>query len=1478
MSKVEATLKIAQSLMAAPYAALVYQNGQIVSNGKLKHYSFADALATNLAMQGSHRIVDIETEVDLPPILRDISSLRLCFVEPIKQCRATLVCLGEEPYSRTGANLDQDLEALVSLLATILSGQSGGIARQDLLNLHDNIPAFVALVDKDLRYEFVNETYERRFSLPRQEIIGKRIPELIPAEYFSKISDKLAEGLLGKPVNYNYQVNIGDNKEQRFIQSSYVPRFENGQVTGLYLCMQDITAQRRTINTLKSLHSVTADSELSLDEKLQKILSVGCKQFSLPFGLISKIDGSLYEVKHAFTPNGEVPVGATFELDGTYCVHTLNNDLPTAYHHTGISEIQNHPCYQAFGLEAYIGIVIYVDNQRYGTLNFSSPNPKFEAFGEDDFELMKLLGQWVGNAITTHLAEVKIKQAKRQQELILEAVHEGIFGISLEGEITFVNTAACNILGYLSENILGKNILNLVNTSEPSYLSCQPVLTAIQHTLSSGQQSQVRAEHVSQTGEQFVCEYSCMAVRDEQNRITGAVVSFQDRTEQIHAEQDLREQKKMFESLFMNAPEAIVFVDHQRVIKMVNPAFCDMFGYQVDEVIGQTTEHLYAAESDYVDLGHKYYGEQHIESDRYLAAYRSKQGGIFHAETIGSRIEDQDGQLLGYIAHVRDVSQRLEVERKMINTNIRLSIAADAAGIGVWEFDLADRHLQWDDWMYRLYGISKDHKTSPMEVWEASVHPEDREKLQEILSGIEQSGFQVENQQEASAIAQKLDFDFRITRRDGQLRYLKSNAAVLFDEQGVATRLVGVNMDITSRKETEELLRTASEQAVAASKAKSNFLATMSHEIRTPLNGVLGMAELMAGTKLDREQSEQLRVLRDSGESLLELIDGILDFSKIEAGHLSIERVDFDLEKAIFDVVRLLMVKAEEKGIDLLVEYQDSCPRYLVGDVFRIKQVLTNLVSNAIKFTHVGHVLISVKGQTDKQGRVSFVMSISDTGVGIAKEAQPHLFNAFVQADSSTTRKFGGTGLGLAITKQLVGLMNGSVALDSELNIGSCFSVSLTLPESHAKPRPEVVADEALLVGKKTIVIDDNETNLTILKNQLSSFGIAAHTESKPQKALSRIHGAYDNNQAYEIIILDYMMPELDGLMLSRKIRELCGSLYQPIILITSSAGLLSHQELTDAGINLCIAKPMGARSLKKGLAYCLSKDVLAYQVISDDQTAIEEVSSEQTLSKRDSRDRILVVEDMKANMAVAHGVLSRMGFEVIEATNGAIGVECWQEYHPNLILMDLHMPVMDGLTAMRHIRQAEKNQQLKKRVPIFALTADIMPETSAEVFRAGGDGVLPKPFKQIHLSQIIEEWLPNHDHDSLGGEDLIQPAQLEAKDSVIDISVLHGLKEALGGDIRLLVNAFFEDTESLMSRFDEIHYSSEAAEKISQLAHSLKSVSQNVGAMALSELAARLEIQGREGEIMDYAQQAKNLKVMYQKVKNELNRVMVEL
>ncbi|PYF84644.1 PAS domain S-box-containing protein [Marinomonas alcarazii] len=1363
MDPLQASLKVARSLLGMSCSGLLFEDGRVVISGDGHGVDFTDTSFHSQELNSSRQL-HIQQRAATSPFLSRYFQVSSYLSEFIPLYRARLFFLDVVPcstdISEVNAHIDDLVDVISGLLASDLSQSSSEspefMKDEALLSLSNNVPVYLALLDCELRYQFVNEAYAQRFNSSRDACLGKYVKDLVPAEVYTKIEPKLREALQGSTVEFHYEVDYSKcGGEVRFNKSSYIPRIEQGQVVGIYVCVQDVTRQRRTLKTLHHLHEVATNAELSLDDKLQEILEIGTEQFALPIGLISSITGDVYEVKYCQTPNGEVLQGERFDLADTYCVHALGSNVPTSYFHTAISDIKEHPCYVIFGLEAYIGMVVRVGGKCWGVLSFSSPDPKKYPFSEDDNEVMKLLAQWIGN------------------EMTLE----------------------------------------------------------------------------------------------------------QDRAIQAQYERELREQKIFFETLFVNAPEAIVMVGADRTIKMINPAFTELFGYELNEVKGESTRMLYAEERDFLNQGKAYSKDVEDVLNRYRVSYKHKRGKIFHAETIGNMIKNLDGSLGGYIAHVRDVTERLEVERQMINTNLRLSVAADAAGIGVWEFDLQSNKLHWDEWMYRLYGTSKSADVTPLDVWDECVIPEDKVRLSEVFSNLDRNGHFTA--QESDYISKTLDFDFKIIRKDGQTRYLKSNAILVLDKQGHASHLVGVNMDITSRKETEVLLRDASKQAVAASKAKSDFLATMSHEIRTPLNGVLGMAELLSGTALNPEQTEQLKVLRESGEGLLTLINDLLDFSKIEAGHLSIERVDFNLEKSIYDVVRMLVVKAEEKGIDLLVEFDESCPRFLVGDVFRIKQILINLISNAIKFTSVGHVLVTVKGTVDKKGIAALTMSVSDTGVGIDKNVQPLLFNAFVQADSSTTRKFGGTGLGLAITKQLIDLMNGSIALVSEPDVGSTFTVTVSLPESHAISHIEAIINEDLLIGKKTLIVDDNETNLTILKNQLRSCDIYADAESKTEKALHRVIQALDDGVPYQIVVTDYMMPDIDGLMLTRRIREVTGSNHQPIILMTTSAGLLTSEVLSDAGVNINVAKPMTGVMLKKSLIAALSTHFIGrqYSYLDAKEHSAEDESTVIDQVEHQKRGLILVVEDMKANMAVAKGILERIGFDVVGAENGAVGIEMWEAHYPDLIFMDLHMPVMDGLTSMRHIRQAEKSAG-RTRVPILALTADIMPETLSEVFRSGGNGLLPKPFKQKEFISMLDKWLPANQSQHADEE----PPVLSAgsaftvqSDVIINEVALGELKMILGDDFVLLVEAFYADADSILGSFEEIlkQDGDIDCEHISRLAHSLKSISQNVGAMTMSSMAAQLEKEGREGEIPELHTKLQELLAMYHEVKNKLQDIL---
>ena len=1234
--------------------------------------------------------------------------------------------------------------------------------------------------------------------------------------------------MAGNKSNFEYSSYHGFNKEKVTIKVKIAPRYIKNKQDGFYLFSQNITVLRRTQTTLRALHSVTNNESLSTDEKIQKMLAIGCEQYALPLGIVSHVEGGKYTIQYCQSPNNELSAGMVFDLQETYCVQTLNSEEAT-YFHNNKKHIKPPSYYQYFVLEAYIGIVIRVGGEVWGTLNFSSTYPKDAPYEEDEIELIKLLGQWIGYEIYRNRALESLKGSEYRNRLLLDSLQEGVLGLDSDGNISFANSAACRLTQYSQYELLGHHHHAFLHHSAPDGTPNLVENCSVRNTLETGVSSHSDNEFIWGKQGPFAVEFSCVSLKRNDHEVGGAVITFQDKTKQIESETVILEQKLIFESLFMDAPTAIAFYDNTRTIRMINPAFARLFGYLEEEVVGFSTQKLYAKEEDFISLG-KYYEEQ-AESAKIYVDYKEKYGRIFASETFGSSLKKTDGSLNGYIVHINDITERIKSENEVLTVNQRFSLAANSAGIGVWSWDTRTNEVIWDDWMLKIFGFNKGDDIDPFWGWLNLMHPDDAPSLYHSLG-------------ESYRKKENLDTDFRIIRLDGQIRYIKATGIIEYDKKGIVSRITGVNFDITSRKEAEEVLKKASHQAQMANQAKSDFLATMSHEIRTPLNGILGVAELLQSSYLTDEQCMQVDILRESGESLLRLINDILDFSKIESGQLTMEKVEFDLEKKIFSVISLLLIKAEEKGVDLLVEYPVQMPKHFIGDSFRMRQILINLISNAVKFTHEGQVVVRVSCESNQQGNVNVSIEVQDTGIGIPDGAQASLFKAFTQADTSTTRRFGGTGLGLAITKQLVELMDGSIELESKEGVGSTFVVHVPLVESYAIHKEEETVLPLSLVGRsKILLVDDNVSNLAILSNQLRELGMACDAECNANLAFDKWFNAYRSQRPYDAIILDYQMPDLDGLDLCRLIREHSKQMHSPVILMSTSAGRLSQNELTEAGVNVCLTKPLNVRVLCEGLTLALNSTVLGKQFSYWDVTSSKDPLP--TVTKQ-YVGRVLVVEDMAANRVVARGMLKKLGVEIIEAENGEVGVAKWHSERPDLILMDLHMPVMDGFSAMRAIRQAEKGR-VSKRVPIYALTADAMVERSSEVYQAGGDGFIAKPFKQADLEVVLIRHLLLK--TSSNARVRSESEQLDHLVSVpcIDINMLMELKSLLGEDLQILIDTFYEDSLSIINLLKR-HRLSPDLDALHSASHSMKSIAMNVGAKRLSSLAARLETDSKRG------------------------------
>lgn len=587
---------------------------------------------------------------------------------------------------------------------------------------------------------------------------------------------------------------------------------------------------------------------------------------------------------------------------------------------------------------------------------------------------------------------------------------------------------------------------------------------------------------------------------------------------------------------------------------------------------------------------------------------------------------------------------------------------------------------------------------------------------------------QVRNRSRARKSKTRERYEARLKTRDGRSIPVLIHAHAVFENKKFSG-VVSAITDISNLKKIEEDLRLSREEALSASKAKSEFLANMSHEIRTPMNGIIGMIELALQTELTEEQLQFLKAARASAESLLTILNDILDFSKIEARMIELVPAEFNLHNSITEIVATLALQAHQKGLELLCHVPPSLPENVIGDTSRLRQVLLNLVSNAIKFTEQGEVAVEVEEESRTEREIKLHFSVRDTGIGIAPEKLESIFQPFVQADASFSRRYGGTGLGLAITSQLVQLMGGRIWAESELGRGSRFHFTVKLGLAPKKKPRAVPATLEAVYGLRVLVVDDNLTNRVILQEMLQSWRMKPEVASSGPQAIQLIQAALSRKEAYGLFLLDLSMPDMDGFTLIKKIKEIEGAREVPIIILTSADRVGDLQQAKELGAQGYLVKPVRPSDLLD--------TIMAIKGSATGEHRLEAPITEHLLPEFRRKYNILLAEDNPVNQKVAVHLLQKKGHRVTVAENGRQALEILEKEKFDLVLMDVQMPEMDGFEATRKIREREKVGG--QHLPIVAMTAHAMKGDREKCLEAGMDDYLAKPLYPEELYRVVE-------------------------------------------------------------------------------------------------------------------------------------------
>jgi PAS domain S-box-containing protein len=893
--------------------------------------------------------------------------------------------------------------------------------------------------------------------------------------------------------------------------------------------------------------------------------------------------------------------------------------------------------------------------------------------------------------------------------------------------------------------------------------------------------------------------------------------------------------------ILRSTSEGIFGVDPDGAIVFVNPAGCRMLGFREDELIGQPSHalihHHRPDGSVYpVDECPMYAAYSRGTASRIDNEFLWRKDGSGLPVEYGATPIVENGAILGAVISFTDITERKRAEEASQRSQRLLQSVMDNTNALIYVKDIDGRYLLVNRMWSGLLGLPEDSVIGRTD--------------SEIFPAPLAARFMQNDEQVRRTMTPHSSEEMALVQ--GEERFFLSNKFPLLAADGHLFGTAGVSADITDIKRMESDLRAAKSKAEDATRAKSDFLANMSHEIRTPMNAIIGMSELALDTDLTPEQREYLQIVLSSAEALLMLINDILDFSKIEAGKLELDQIGFELRDTLADATHTLALRAHKKGLELACHVLPDVPDHLVGDPGRLRQVVVNLIGNAVKFTERGEVVLRVELEARTNDAAVLHVSVSDTGIGIADDVQEKVFGAFDQADTSTSRRFGGTGLGLAISRQLVALMGGRIWLESQLGIGTTFHFTARFDVQDPATIP-VAAGLDELEGLPVLVVDDNATNLRILEEMLSHWALKPTLASGPQEAMKILEQARSDERSFKLLLSDVNMPEMDGYELMQWFRN------QPDFQNTTAMLLTSARTAGDAvrakavNVSALLTKPIKQSTLLDAICAAIGSQEKSTSPAPRDDHATTATPL-----------KILLAEDHPPNQQLAVRLLERRGHRVVVANNGLEALAALENEPFDMLLTDIQMPEMDGFAATQEIRRREA--ETGGHLPIVAMTAHAMKGDAERCLAAGMDDYVSKPIRRKALYDAIERIAAT----STPRDQVVSDVPGSETADILDETEL---RQEYEGDEDLLaemVESYFSLTPGLL---DDLRTAIDNHDgpAVASVAHTIKGGCGNFFAKAAFEAAPHLENLGKAGDLGDATVEWQNLQRQLERLESVL-------